>query len=147
MRIAIGSDHAGFNLKRVIVEHLWAAHGQEAVLDLGPPSAARCDYPDFAGKVADAILAGEADLGVLICGTGIGISIAANKRAGIRAALCHDVTTAGMARAHNDAQIVCFGSRVVGEQVATDIVDTFLAGAFEGGRHAGRIAKIHALEG
>jgi ribose 5-phosphate isomerase B len=147
MRVAIGSDHAGFNLKQVIVEHLTETLGAEQVLDLGPPSAARCDYPDYASKVADAILNAEAQFGVLICGTGIGISIAANKRAGVRAALCHDATTAGLARAHNDAQIVCFGARIVGEQVATDIVDAFLAGAFEGGRHVGRIAKIHTLEG
>ena len=146
MRIAIGSDHAAFNLKQVIIEHLEATVGVE-VLDLGPTSAARCDYPDYAGKVADAILAGEAQLGVLICGTGIGISIAANKRAGIRAALCHDTTTARLARVHNDAQIVCFGARIVGTQVATDIVDAFLAAEFEGGRHVGRIQKIHALEG
>ncbi len=145
--VALGSDHAGFNLKHALVEHLRTRLGDAAVLDLGPPSAARVDYPDFAGKVADAITAGAAQLGVLICGTGIGISIAANKRPGIRAALCHDVTTARMARAHNDAQIVCLGARVVGEQVATDLVDAFLAEAFEGGRHAGRVAKIHALEG
>ncbi|MCA9545117.1 MAG: ribose 5-phosphate isomerase B [Myxococcales bacterium] len=144
--LAIGSDHAGFNLKQALAEHLRARLGDDAVLDMGPPSAARVDYPDYAAKVADAVLAGTVDGGVLICGTGIGISIAANKRAGIRAALCHDVTTARMARAHNDAQIVALGSRVVGEQVARDLVDAFLETAFEVFFNAAAITEIYTLE-
>jgi RpiB/LacA/LacB family sugar-phosphate isomerase len=144
--IAVGSDHAGFNLKRTVLEHLWARFGEANVLDLGPKSAARCDYPDYAVAVAEAVLDQRARFGVLICGTGVGISIAANKVPGIRAALCHDVTTARMARAHNDAQVLCLGARVVGDAVALDALDAFLDGAFEGGRHGDRLAKIAALE-
>lgn len=146
LTVAVGSDHAGFNLKRTVLEHLWNRFGEARVLDLGPRSAARVDYPDFAAAVAHAVRDGQATLGVLICGTGIGVSIAANKVAGIRAALCHDVTTARLARAHNDAHILCLGARVVGDAVAIEALDAFLDGAFEGERHAGRLAKIAALE-
>jgi ribose 5-phosphate isomerase B len=138
--IVVGSDHAGFALKSAIVAHL-EGRGLP-VRDLGPAEASRVDYPDFGHKVARAIAAGEASHGVLVCGTGIGISIAANKVPGVRAALCHDAYTARMARAHNDAQIICLGSRVLGEGVAIDAVDAFFATAFEGGRHAARVAKI-----
>lgn len=144
--VAVGSDHAGFNLKRLLVEQLWAWLGEERVLDLGARSAARCDYPDYAEAVADQISAGRATRGVLVCGTGIGMSIAANKRPQIRAALCHDVTTARLARAHNDAQILCLGARVVGESVALEALEAFLRTPFERARHAHRLEKIAALE-
>ncbi|MFN3197570.1 MAG: ribose 5-phosphate isomerase B [Bradymonadia bacterium] len=143
--VAIGSDHAGFALKTALVAHLEAL-GFEQILDLGPGSADRVDYPDYGQAVGHAIIEGRARFGILICGTGIGISIAANKVPGIRAALVHDDVTARMARAHNDAQIVCIGARVVGDEVAKSIVEQFLSTAFEGGRHAGRVAKIHTPE-
>ena len=143
-RISIASDHAGFDLKKRVVAHLKTA---AAVTDLGPADGERVDYPDFAAKVASAITDGAADLGILICGSGIGISIAANKFPGIRAALAHDATTAGLARAHNDAQILCLGARVLTEDTALAAVDAFLETAFEGGRHQRRIDKIHAPEG
>jgi ribose 5-phosphate isomerase B len=145
MNIAIGSDHVGFALKQEIVEHL---HAQgHAVTDFGPDSAARCDYPVYGERVARAVAAGQADRGVLICGTGIGISLAANKVRGIRAAVCSETYSAHMAAAHNNAQIIAFGARVVGPDVAMEIVDVFLAAAFEGGRHAERVALISRIEG
>jgi ribose 5-phosphate isomerase B len=146
MHIAVASDHAGFLLKRVIVGHLRERLGEGQVLDLGPGDTQRVDYPDYAARVARAVVAGQAELGVLVCGSGIGVSIAANKVAGARAALCHDDYTARMARAHNDARILCLGSRVVGESVALSAVDAFLSATFEGGRHADRVAQIAALE-
>lgn len=146
LRIALASDHAGFELKQRLAEHLRGSRGEAQVIDLGPASAGRCDYPDFAVKVAEAVNAGDADFGVLVCGSGIGISIAANKVPGARAALVHDETTARLARQHNDARIVCLGARIVGESVAIDCVEAFLRTAFEGGRHADRVAKIHAIE-
>jgi ribose 5-phosphate isomerase B len=145
MRIALGSDHAGFDLKRRIADHLSARPGVE-VLDLGPADASRVDYPVYAERVGRAVARGEAALGILVCGSGIGISIAANKIAGVRAALCHDDFTARMARAHNDANILCLGARVLGEGTALSAVDAFLGGTFEGGRHADRVAQITALE-
>ncbi len=143
MRIAIASDHAGFDLKERIVEHL---RGRAESVDLGPHSAGRVDYPDYAEKVGKALAAGEVSLGILVCGSGIGISIAANKMPGVRAALCHDDYTARLARAHNDANVLCLGSRVLGEGTALSCVDAFLAGTFEGGRHADRVVKINRLE-
>ncbi len=141
MKIAIASDHAGFDLKQRVVEHL-GARG----VDLGPPSADRVDYPDYAGAVARAIQQGEADFGVLVCGSGIGMSMAANRYAGVRAALVHNAIAARLSRQHNDAQIICLGSRLIGEVVALEAIDAFLAADFEGGRHAGRVAKIHGPE-
>ena len=146
MRIAVASDHAGFDLKQVIVAHLRARLGESHVVDLGPPDAGRVDYPEYAARLARAVVGGQADLGVVVCGSGIGVSIAANKVPGARAALCHDDYTARMARAHNDAQILCLGSRVVGESVALSAVDAFLSASFEGGRHADRVALISALD-
>lgn len=143
MRVALGSDHAGFELKAKIAAHLSA---RCVVLDCGPAAGERVDYPDYAVKVAEAITSGEAELGVLVCGSGIGISIAANKVPGIRAALAHNVTTAQLARQHNDAQVLCLGARIIGEQLALASVDAFLEAAFEGGRHQTRIDKIHAAE-
>lgn len=143
--IAIGSDHAGFDLKQALVQHLSVAGHR--VIDQGPSKAERCDYPDFAESVARAVVNGKVDFGVLVCGSGIGMSIAANKVPGARAALVHDEMTARLARQHNDARIVCLGSRLIGSLVAPAAVDAFLRAEFEGGRHAGRITKIHAIEG
>lgn len=144
-RIAVGSDHAGYQLKSVIADHLRAA-GHE-VIDLGTHSEDSVDYPEFGALVARTVVAGEADTGVCVCGTGIGIGIAANKVPGARAAVVHDVTSARMARQHNDANVVCVGARLTGPQAATDAVDAFLAASFEGGRHQRRVDQLAALEG
>jgi ribose 5-phosphate isomerase B len=143
MRIAIGADHAGFALKQSIAEHLRAA-GHE-VLDLGTDSEDRVDYPDYGAAVGRSVAGGDAALGVCVCGSGIGIAIAANKVPGVRAATVHDVTSAHLAREHNDANVVCIGERLTGPAVAVEAVDAFVAASFEGGRHAGRVAKIDAL--
>ena len=143
MRIAIGADHAGFALKQSIAEHLRAA-GHE-VLDLGTDSEDRVDYPDYGAAVGRSVTGGDAELGVCVCGSGIGIAIAANKVPGVRAATVHDVTSAHLAREHNDANVVCIGERLTGPAVAVEAVDAFVAASFEGGRHAGRVAKIDAL--
>lgn len=143
MRIAIGADHAGFTLKVQIAEHLRGA-GHD-VVDLGTHSAERVDYPDFGAAVGRAVTDGTAELGVCICGSGIGIAIAANKIPGVRAATVHDVTSAHLAREHNDANVVCVGERLTGADVAKEAVDAFVAARFEGGRHSGRVAKIDAL--
>ena len=144
-KIAIGSDHAAYDLKVEIVTFLKKHPGWE-VVDVGPFDRERVDYPDYAEKVCALINSKEADCGILFCGTGIGISISANKINGIRAALCHDHFTAKMSRMHNDANVVCCGARVTGPEVIAEIVETFLLTPFEGGRHAGRVAKIMALE-
>jgi len=142
LRIALGADHAGFALKDTLAEALRAAGHQ--VLDLGTNGPDRVDYPDFGQAVARAVLDGRAERGVLVCGTGIGISIAANRHPGIRAALCHDATTARLSRAHNDANVIAFGARIVGPEVALDALHAFLSTSFEGGRHQGRIEKLDA---
>lgn len=144
MRIAIGGDHAAFHLKEEIKQEL-IAEGYD-VHDLGVYSPERSDYPDIALAVARAVAAGEYDRAILLCGTGIGVSIAANKVRGVRAALCTDGYMARMAREHNDAQIVCLGARVVGPGLALDIVRTFLKSEFLGGRHQVRVEKINAAE-
>ena len=144
MKIAIGSDHGGFALKQEIMKHLEAAG--YAYKDYGTYTADSCDYPVYGEAVARAVAGGEAERGILICGTGIGISISANKVKGIRAALCGDCYSAEMTRRHNDANILALGARVLGPGLALKIVDTFLATEFEGGRHARRIAKIHEIE-
>ena len=138
--IAIASDHAGFDLKAQLKQELQAL-GYEA-LDLGPDSAASVDYPDFANRLADSIKAGKAARGVLICGTGIGISMAANRHRHIRAALVHDVTGARLTRLHNDANVLCLGARLIGADVAKDCLRVFLTTDFEGGRHQNRVAKL-----
>lgn len=140
MKIVIGADHGGFGSKREIIEHL-EKQGLE-VSDLGTHSEASCDYPDIAHKVAGVVAEGKYELGILICGTGIGMSLAANKVPNIRAALCQDTYSARMARAHNDCNILCLGARVTGLGLMLDIVDTYLQGSFEGGRHARRVEKI-----
>ena len=138
--IAIASDHAGVELKSLLKKDLGEAG--YAVLDLGTEGAGSVDYPDFAHKLATAIRAGQAGRGVLVCGSGIGISIAANRHPEVRAALVHDALGARMSRQHNDANVICFGGRMIGPEVARDCLKIFLATPFEGGRHAGRVAKI-----
>ncbi len=144
MKIAIGSDHGGFKLKEVIKNYL-IKKGYE-VVDLGCYSEESVDYPDYAVKVAEAVAKGEYNLGVLMCGTGIGISIAANKVKGVRAALCHDGLTARLAKQHNNANVICIGGRTTGVETAKDIIDNFLDNEFEGGRHLRRINKIKDIE-
>ncbi|MCK6505365.1 ribose 5-phosphate isomerase B [Myxococcota bacterium] len=145
MRFAIGCDHAGLALKRLLAERLQALGHQ--VQDLGTDSAASCDYPDFAEAVARAVAGGTADQGLLICGTGIGMSIAANKVPGVRAAVVSDTFSARSTRQHNDANVLCLGERVVGAGLALDILDAWLGATYEGGRHQRRVDKITALEG
>lgn len=145
MRISIGADHAGESIKTSIKSLLEKALGHE-VVDEGTHGSASVDYPDFAERVARKVSEGAADRGVLICGTGIGMSIVANKFPGVRAALVTDVFTAKMSRAHNDANILCIGSRVVSPESVEEIVKTWFAEPFEGGRHQGRLDKIRALD-
>lgn len=145
MRIAIGSDHAGFQMKNEIIKHLEG--GDYEVKDFGTFVEESVDYPDYAFAVANEVVGGNVDLGILVCGTGIGISIAANKVAGVRCALCGDTFSAHSCREHNDSNILALGSRVIGTGLAFDIVDAFLAAQFQGGRHQNRIDKITKLEG
>lgn len=141
MKIAVGSDHGGFNYKNKIKEYL-AARGIEAI-DAGTHTADSCDYPEIAHKVAKMVAGGEVERGILICGTGIGMSIAANKTAGIRAALCSDTFSAKATREHNDSNILCLGERVLGEGLMFDIVQIWLDTPFsEGERHKKRISMI-----
>lgn len=140
--ILLASDHAGFDLKANIAGML--REQGRLVRDLGPEDGQAVDYPDMAKTLVQTLLADKAGFGILICGTGIGIGIAANRHAKIRAATCHDVTTARLARAHNDANVLCLGARVIGLQVAQDCVDAFLETPFEGGRHQRRIDKLGA---
>lgn len=143
MKLAFGSDHAGFALKSELAAQA-AAAGHE-ILDLGTHSEDRVDYPDFGEAVGRAVASGRADLGVCVCGSGIGIAMAANKVAGVRAAVVSDVTSARLAREHNDANVVCLGQRLIGPEVAREALVTFLASPFEGGRHAPRVAKLDRL--
>jgi ribose 5-phosphate isomerase B len=138
--IAIGSDHTGFLLKEKIISHLKAKNLN--VLDVGTNSEEVVDYPDYAAKVCDALLESMVPIGILICGSGIGMSIAANRRSGIRAALCHNLYTAERAKAHNDANILALGARILDDKLALEMVDKFLSTQFEGGRHVKRLAKI-----
>ena len=145
MKIAIGNDHAAPSMKFELIRHL-EAQGHE-VVNFGTDDDASCDYPDFAEKVAKAVLSGECEKGIVICGTGVGISIAANKIDGIRCCVCSEPCTARLSRQHNNANIVAFGARIVGQEMAEMIADTFLNTEFEGGeRHCRRVAKIAALE-
>jgi ribose 5-phosphate isomerase B len=141
--IALAADHAGFPLKEIMADEL-SVLGY-AVLDLGTNGTASVDYADFGHAAAVAVLDGRAALAMICCGTGLGISMAANKYPGIRAALCHDATTARLARDHNDANILALGARVVGTEVARDCLRAFLATPFGGARHAGRVAKIDQI--
>jgi len=138
--IVIASDHAGVELKTALFE-IVRSRGRD-IRDLGPSDTTSVDYPDFAHRVAQAVAGGEADLGILICGTGIGMSMSANRHRGVRAALCHDAFTAEMSRRHNDANVLCLGARVTGLGVAEQMVSIFLDTDFESGRHQRRIEKI-----
>ncbi len=142
--LAIGSDHGGFGLKGHIIDYL-KDRGIE-IKDLGTFDEASCDYPDIAEKVCGEIVSGNCENGILVCGTGIGMSMAANKIHGIRAALCSDVYSAKMTKQHNNANVICLGGRVIGRELAFMIVDAWLNEEFLGGRHANRIEKIHKLE-
>lgn len=143
MRIAVGADHAGYGLKQALAEHLRA--GGHDVTDCGTYSADRVDYPDFGAAVGRAVAEDHADLGVCVCGSGNGIAMAANKIAGVRAAVAHDVTSARLARAHNDANVLCIGERLTGAEVAREALDAWLGASFDGGRHEARVAKLDAL--
>ena len=145
MRIAIGSDHAGYHLKEIIKSRL-VESGAE-VDDLGTASEASVDYPDYAAAVARRVASGASDRGILVCGTGIGMAMAANKIHGIRAASVEGLESARLSRAHNDANVLTVGARITPPELALAIVQTFLDTAFEGGRHQRRIDKIMALEG
>lgn len=144
MRIAIGSDHAGFEQKQLLCAYI-SGLGHE-VLDLGPITDERCDYPDYALKVALEVATGKADRGVLVCGTGIGMALAADKVAGVRAATITTPQFAELARQHNDLNVIALSGRFVGFDDNSQIVKTFLETAFEGGRHALRVAKIMELD-
>lgn len=144
MKIAIGSDHAAFKLKQTVIQHLKDRHID--VLDLGAHSKERTDYPIYGQRVGKAVANGEADLGITICGTGIGIGISAGKVKGIRAAIVSDTYSARMARQHNNANVLSFGARVVGPGLAEDLVDAFLDHEFEGGRHTKRVSLIADID-
>jgi len=145
MKIALGADHAGYLLKESVKEFL--NKKELEFKDYGTFKLDSCDYPEYAYKVGQAVLSGEADLGILICGTGIGMSITANKIKGIRAALACSVDTAQMSRLHNDANVLCLGGRVLEEKAALEIVETWLNTSFEGGRHQNRLNLISQLTG
>lgn len=144
MKIAIGNDHIAVEMKRHIVKYL-EDKGYELV-NFGTDTTDRTDYPIYAKRVADAVVSGECELGILICGTGIGISMAANKVKGIRAAVCSEPYSAALTRQHNNANIIAFGARVVGTATAETIVDAFLQAEYEGGRHSRRVDMISAIE-
>ena len=143
-RIIMGSDHAGFGLKLKVKAHL-EARGFE-VADVGTHTPESCNYTIYADALCKAIAAGEADLGILVCGTGVGMSMAANKHKGIRAACCENTFSARMTRMHNDANVLCIGERVMGYGLACDMVDLFVDTPFEGGRHQARVDDLNALD-
>lgn len=145
MKIAIGNDHAAINLKHEVIKYL--KQKNITTYDFGVQEGQKVDYPDNATKVCSHILTKEYDYGILLCGTGVGMSIAANKIRGIRAVVCSEPYSAMQSRAHNDANVLCIGARVVGDELAKMIVDAFVGAAFEGGRHAQRVAKIGEIEG
>ncbi len=145
MRIGIGNDHAAVELKNQITAHIEANYGYE-VVNFGTDSSESVDYPVYGEKVARAVAAGDVDLGIVICGTGLGISLAANKVKGIRCCVCSEPYTARMSRAHNDCNMLAFGARVVGLDLAKMIVDTWLTTEFEGGRHQRRVDLIKEIE-
>jgi ribose 5-phosphate isomerase B len=140
LKVVIGSDHGGFHYKEAIIDYLKARNIE--YYDVGTYTRESCDYPEIAKAVAVRVKSGEFNRGILVCGTGIGISIAANKEKGIRAALCSDTYSARVSRAHNNANILCLGERVIGEHLALDIVDIWLKTGFEGGRHKKRVDMI-----
>jgi ribose 5-phosphate isomerase B len=138
--IAVAADHAGYELKTTLVEEL-RSMGHE-ILDLGTDGPGSVDYPDYGTALAESIASGKAERGVAVCGTGIGISIAVNRHPGVRAALCHDETSARLAREHNDANVLALGARLIGTEVAKSCLRTFLETEFAGGRHVARVAKL-----
>lgn len=140
LKIVIGSDHGGFHYKEAIIDYLKARNIE--YYDVGTYTRESCDYPEIAKAVAARVKSGEFNRGILVCGTGIGMSIAANKEKGIRAALCGDTYSARVSRAHNNANVLCLGERVIGEHLALDIVDIWLKTGFEGGRHKRRVDMI-----
>ncbi|MDA5194083.1 ribose 5-phosphate isomerase B [Govanella unica] len=142
--VAIASDHGGFEMKSLLIEELMRL-GLDA-LDLGCHGPESVDYPDYADRMAEALKSGKADRGILLCGSGIGISMAANRHAHVRAALCHDHYSARMSRQHNDANVLVLGGRTTGPEIAKDCLKIFLETEFEGGRHAGRVAKFSPAE-
>jgi len=144
MKIAIGNDHAAVEMKNEIKAYL-ESKGHE-VINFGTDTSASCNYPEYGRAVGMAVASGEAQCGVLICGTGVGISLAANKVKGIRAAVCSEPVTARLTKQHNDANIICFGARIVGIELAKEIVDAYLDNEFEGGRHQTRVDMIMAIE-
>ncbi|MQM73538.1 MAG: ribose 5-phosphate isomerase B [Eubacteriaceae bacterium] len=145
MKIAIGSDHGGYELKQKFIEELKNQY-QVEVIDCGCDSTDSVDYPDYGRKVGETVVSGQADRGIVICGTGIGISISANKVPGVRAALCTNEYMAMMTRKHNNANVLALGARVVGDELAKDILRVWLTTEFEGGRHQRRLDKISAIE-
>ena len=140
IKVVIGSDHGGFHYKEAVIDYLKARNIE--YYDVGTYTRESCDYPEIAKKAARLVASGEYNRGILICGTGIGMSITANKEKGIRAALCGDTYSARVSRAHNNANILCLGERVIGEHLALDIVDIWLKTGFEGGRHKRRVDMI-----
>ncbi|HIX47368.1 MAG TPA: ribose 5-phosphate isomerase B [Candidatus Borkfalkia faecigallinarum] len=144
MKIAVACDHGGLQLKRALVRYL-TSKGHE-VIDFGTDTEESCDYPDYALPAAEAVAAGRCERGILVCGTGIGVSLVANKVPGIRCAHCHDTYSAKYTRLHNDANMLAFGQRVIGEGLMEEIVDVFLSTDFEGGRHQRRLDKLAAIE-
>lgn len=144
MKIAVASDHRGFNIKDRILSQVIELHHE--ALDLGPTNSEICDYPDFGAKAARAVSEGKVDRAILICGSGIGMCIVANKFKGVRAALCHDDLSAEMSRRHNDANVMCLSADLLGERLASRMIELWLSTPFEGGRHARRIAKIAEYE-
>ncbi len=145
MRVAIASDHAGFEQKQVLVDFL-VGEPEVEVMDMGPDSDDRVDYPDYAVKVAEAVASGTADRGILVCGTGIGMALAADKVAGIRASSITTPEFADLFRRHNDGNVLCLSGRFVEPAVNEEIIRVFLTAPFEGGRHADRVAKVMALD-
>lgn len=143
--IAFGCDHGGFDYKKDVIDRL-ISNGY-TVIDCGTDSSASVNYPVFADKVCNEVTSGNADLGILICGTGIGMSMAANKHKGIRAACCENTFSARMTRMHNDANVLCLGARVLGIELAHDMIDLFINTEFEGGRHQNRVDMINELDG
>jgi ribose 5-phosphate isomerase B len=144
MKLAIGCDHVAVELKKIMIDH-FEENGHE-VIDVGTNSTERTHYPIYANLVCNLVQKKEVDKGILICGTGIGMSIAANKHRGIRAVACSDTFSAKASREHNDTNVLCFGSRVVGQGLACDIADTFLGAEFEGGRHQIRVDMLNDIE-
>jgi ribose 5-phosphate isomerase B len=140
MRILFASDHAGFDLKEQLLE--WARESGHDAIDLGPAGKDSVDYPDFGHALAQRLVAGDGERGVLICGTGIGMTMVANRHRGVRAALCHDAFTAEFARRHNNANVLCMGGRTTGPGVAVQMLDIFLATSFDGDRHVRRVENI-----